>query len=447
MDENEHAVDASTSDGSDPIQSLESQITELAAHMHAATYRLLVLVAEFDRREGWRQWGMLSCAHWLNWRCGIGLGAAREKVRVARSLERLPRIAEAFRNGEMSYSKVRALARVATSDNEEGLLALARGHTAAHLERLVSRYRRVEGASDMARARALDDSRCVRYRYDDDGALVLSARLAPEVGALVVKALDEASEILYRRERGASRFGSCEQDDSAESRRPVPSETGVSAETRSGAYTARQADALALLAESFLANGAGTRAGGDRQQVVVHVDARCLANDDEEGRAELEHGPALAREVMRRIACDAGIVTIAEAQDGTPLSVGRRTRSIPTAVERALASRDEGCRFPGCTRRYFVEGHHIRHWAHGGETSLDNLVRLCYRHHHAVHEGGFGVEHLGGNRFRFTRPDGRIIEPCPTLDSAESSAHPDIEALNRAAGVRVDAAGSLSLWG
>ena len=113
------------------LDSLEHQITELAAHIHAANYRLLCLIAEFDRREGWCQWGILSCAHWLNWKCGIGLGAARDKVRVARSLESLLRISEAFRSGQVSYSKVRAMTRVATPENETYLLNIAHHGTAA----------------------------------------------------------------------------------------------------------------------------------------------------------------------------------------------------------------------------------------------------------------------------------------------------------------------------
>ena len=104
------------------VRSLEDQITELAAHIHAATYRLLVLIHEYDDYDGWEGPGMKSCAHWLNWKCGISLGAAREKVRVAHALVDLPLISSAFRQGQISYSKVRAMTRVAAADNEEYLL-------------------------------------------------------------------------------------------------------------------------------------------------------------------------------------------------------------------------------------------------------------------------------------------------------------------------------------
>lgn len=415
MDGNDRSDGIESPLAREPLESLENQITELAGHMHAATYRLLVLIAEYDRREAWAPFGILSCAHWLNWKCGIGLVAAREKVRVAHALERLPRISEAFRKGELSYSKVRAMVRVATRENEEYLLHLARHGTAAHVERLVSAYRRVQRNAETQRANAVHDGRSVHYHHDEDGAMVLSARLSPEVGALVVKALDAASEALYRKAR---------HDDSAES---MPR-----------SHAARRADALALMAESFLANGAATRAGGDRQQVIVHVDAECLLEDDAYGRAEVDQGPWIACETVRRLACDGGIVAMVEDRDGRPLDVGRKTRSIPPAVRRALASRDRGCRFPGCTNRHFVEGHHIVHWASGGATRLDNLVQLCHHHHRGVHEEGFGVRYLDADEFEFTQPDGSVIEVCPALDSAESSSHPDIESLNHGCGLVID---------
>lgn len=125
------------------VRSLEDQITELAAHISAATWRLLTLIREYDLRSGWNCGGTRSCAHWLNWKCGIAIGAAREKVRVAHALAGLPKISDAFREGRLSYSKVRAMTRIATPANEDYLLMIARHGTASHMERLVSRYRRV----------------------------------------------------------------------------------------------------------------------------------------------------------------------------------------------------------------------------------------------------------------------------------------------------------------
>ena len=119
--------DGSVSLSSLSKQELAARITELAGHLNAATHRWLVLLAEFDRRHGWSDGFTKSCAHWLNWQCGIDLGAAREKVRVARALEDLPKISAAMASGGLSYSKVRELTRIATDANEKELLEIAGG--------------------------------------------------------------------------------------------------------------------------------------------------------------------------------------------------------------------------------------------------------------------------------------------------------------------------------
>ena len=232
-----------------PLERLESEITELAAHLNAAECRWLLLVAEFDRREGWATWECRSCASWLNWKCGIDLGAARERVRVARRLGELPSITAAFGAGQLSYSKVRALTRVATTDNEEALLEMARAGTASHLERIVRAYRAALGREDLDQANHVHEQRFVEWHCDDDGALVVRARLSAEQGALVHKALELAAR----------------------------AEEGVSAETSERlSTTQRRADALALVAESFVAHGPAGLRGGDRHLVTVHVDAGVL---------------------------------------------------------------------------------------------------------------------------------------------------------------------------
>ena len=130
-----------------------------------------------------------------------------------------------------------------------------------------------------------------------------------------------------------------------------------------------------------------------------------------EAESELADGTPLAAETARRLACDAAIVPLIE-RAGRPLSVGRKTRSIPPALRRALSSRDRGCRFPGCTNHRTVDAHHIEHWANGGATSLENLVQLCRHHHRLLHEGGYSVTKAGAG-FVFRRPDGREIRPIP----------------------------------
>ena len=312
---------------------LGDAIAELAARIQAATYELLVMVRQFDEREGWGG-GFKSCAHWLNWRTGLAMGAAREKVRVARALAELPRLSNAMRRGRLSYSKVRALTRVATPETEERLLDFARCATAAHVERLVRAWRHVDRI-----AAAEDDRRCHESRHlevwvDDDGMLVVRGRLSPEVGAVVQRALEAASDRLYH-----------DADDKAE----------VS-------VGQRRADALGLVAESALAGELDRGTAGDRYQVVVHVEADGLGDEAVAGQSALEDGIGVSAETSRRLACDASRVVMTHARDGTVLDVGRKTRTIPPAIRRALASRNRRCRFPGCDASH-CDAHHVRHWA------------------------------------------------------------------------------------
>jgi hypothetical protein len=153
----------------------------------------------------------------------------------------------------------------------------------------------------------------------------------------------------------------------------------------------QQADALALLAETALHHGIDPGAPGERYQVVVHVDAPVLADAEHPGQSVLEDGVRVSSETSQRLACDASRVVMRHDGEGNLLEVGARTRTIPPALRRALQHRDQGCRFPGCHAR-FAQGHHIRHWAHGGPTTLSNLALLCRRHHRAVHEEGYQIE-------------------------------------------------------
>jgi len=180
---------------------LGDEIAALAAHLDAATARLLDLIREFDRRGGWNG-GFRSCAAWLSWRAGLDLGAARERVRVARALGTLPLLAGALARGELSYAKVRALTRVATAETEARLLALGRAGTAAHVERIVRGWRVVDRRAEAREVARRHRSRALHVYQDEDGMVVLRGRLEPEVGALVMQALTAARETLYQRARG-----------------------------------------------------------------------------------------------------------------------------------------------------------------------------------------------------------------------------------------------------
>ena len=453
----------------DEAESLGNDIAELAARIQAATYELLVMIRAFDQREGWS--GFKSCAHWLNWRTGLALGAAREKVRVARALGDLPLLSDAMRRGQLSYSKVRALTRVATPANERRLLGFAECAPASYVERLARAWCRVDRQAEATDERRRHERRNLNTWVDDDGMVVIRGRLSPEVGAVVRRALEAAGDQLR---------------------------TDVSPEEAADtSFGQRQADALSLVAESALAAGLDRGTAGDRYQVVLHVDAETLGTSAGEGPADVPaetrrsgertaedvaielsddldvsaetrrtgadvpaetqrtgadvsaetrrtgadvsaetrrtganvsaetprmtghaaledaDGLRVSTETARRMACDAGTVVMVEAADGSVLDVGRKTRTIPPALRRALQARDHGCRFPGCNARR-CDAHHVRHWADGGATRLDNLVLLCRRHHRAVHEEGFSVRVGPTGDAAFCWPDGRLFPDAPS---------------------------------
>ena len=416
------------------------EIATLAARIDAATYELLVLIRKFDEEEGWNC-GFLSCAHWLTWRIGLAPSAARERVRVARALGELQLMSEAMKRGELSYSKVRALTRVARPDTEQELVEAARAATAAQIERIVRAWRRIDRSVEAAEDELRDASSHVTTHIDENGMFVIRGRLAPEAGEVVMKALKAAGEKLYA--------------EGQEDRPPVGKV---------------RADALALVAESALKGGLDPGSSGDRYQVVVHVSEEelsvpeqlpavgctsCVSAETPPARvsaeappthpqeyvvptAEAEHvsteAPAgrhpangrpsprgawlgdsqvpVSAEKARRVACDAGRVRITH-RSSQILSVGRKTRTIPPPIRRALEFRDQGCRFPGCTSKH-CDAHHIVHWADGGETKLSNLVLLCRRHHRLLHEGGFSVKMSEAGAVRFFHRRGRPLEQSPT---------------------------------
>lgn len=399
---------------------LEDQIVELAGHLNAANYRLLTLIAEFDRRKGWNDRATRDCAHWLNWKCGIDLGAAREKVRTAKALEKLPQVSAAMERGEVSYSKVRAITRVATPENEHYFLNIALHGTAHQVETLVRIYRRATEAEELSREHQQQMNREVRYCWDYDGSLVLKARLPAEVGAMVMKAIECAIPETSSPER---------PDPRTYTNGYIPPDS-----IEHPSVSHKRADALALIFESFMAHGAEAMSGGDRHQVVLHVSAETLQAGGGGQHCEIEDGPGVSAETARRLACDASLVAIVEDAKGEPLNVGRKTRSIPPALQRALNVRDKGCRFPGCTHKKYTDAHHIKHWAHGGETKMSNLVTLCRFHHRKVHEGQVIVQVLDDGAIRFTDPDGECFESVPPLGDWRQ-----LPAMHDRAGIHIDA--------
>jgi 5-methylcytosine-specific restriction endonuclease McrA len=415
---------------SEPVAELDrlgDEIAELAVHLDAATARLLEMIREFDARGGWSH-GFRSCAHWLSWRVGMQLGAAREHVRVARAFGSLPRLAEALARGELSYSKIRALTRVATPETEERLLAVGQAGTACHVERIVRGWRRVDRLAEAREDAHRQKSRALHVYQDDDGMVVIRGRLTPEQGAVVMQALAAARETLYQRTRTAP---NCPAD--------------VPAGTPSPSAEQQQADALALIAESALHHELDPGAPGERYQVVVHVDAAVLSDADAPGQSVLDGGTHVFAETSARLACDATRVVMRHEPDGRIVEVGARTRTIPPAIRRALHARDRGCRFPGCGVP-FGQGHHIRHWAQGGPTTLSNLAMLCRRHHRTVHEQGYQAERLADGTLRFTRPDGRPLPDVPTPPAVPTDPVQVLRARHESAGLRLHARTACPRW-
>jgi hypothetical protein len=387
-----------------PLERLEAQICEGAAHVAAGMGRWLLLVGEFDRRKGYERWECRSTAFWLNWHCGISVRTGQEQVRVGRALLDFPRIAEALCSGRLSYSKVRAITRVVTPETEATLIDLASAVPTSQIERIVAGRKRV----DVLETAAAHDARHFDTYYDDDGSLVGMFRLDPDEGAALLAAMTLGKEILRDQKRSAERSGvQPELDDCS----PEPVRPNVS-----------NADAMALMAETMLgADHTKDISRHERTLVVVHLDG---------DQAHLHEGPNLSPETAKRMSCDACICGVL-MRDLETLDLGRTQRLPNRAQRRALMARDGGCRFPGCTERRYVEAHHVVHWTDGGLTDLANLVLLCWRHHHAVHEGGFRMTFEHGD-VTVWRPDGALLHSETLL--AEG---PSIVEQNEALGLRI----------
>jgi hypothetical protein len=556
------------------LEQLGERIAEQAAHLDAAMHRLLTDLREFDARGGWYVQGAATCAHWLSWRVGWDLVTARDHVRVARKLAEFARIDDAFRRGELSYSKVRALLRVATPENEALLLDHARLMTASQLEKLCRKYALVQRHGQDSHPDVDEQRRFVRRRDLEDGMVKIEAVLHPEEAELVWTMLDHAASRLAREaataatapggtadpdsaespaaaERccaaasgpagtlnsaGSAGTGDAEssraESDSAESPaaaeprcvasgsagtlvaeriewtgfltvacsagertdRMGPTQAGDSAEcfvvvgsslldrlleetdaqrssepiaadadaelgdsptpapsqheaeprteqpARRGASVLRdrvaaarkafnRANALVELAQGYLRGDLPDRSP---IEVTLTVPASVLRDELTDPVEVGEIGESfLSRDAARRLSCDAGVVEILEDDQGAPLSVGRKQRTIAGALRRALHRRDRSCTYPGCTNRLFLEGHHIKHWADGGETSLSNTALLCSLHHRHVHELGYTIELGPDQRPRFRDPRGRPVAPVPQPPALRDLGWPQIRAANK----------------
>jgi hypothetical protein len=298
---------------------------------------------------------------------------------------------------------------------------LAQHATAVQVERIVRAYRGVltaEKATERANRQVVEQY--LRADWEEDGSLVLHGRMPAEVGTAFLAALDHARTQLCPDARG--------EGGAAGPVRRLESATNV--------------DALQVMIESFMANDPDARSGGDRYQILVNADEDVLTDDSADGVCEIDGGPALAPETVRRMACDASTVRLMRGKDGKPLDATDKTRSIPRRVRRLLHARDQGCRFPGCGQRRFVDAHHIRHRAHGGTNELENLVELCWFHHRLVHEGGWKLRFDSKGDVVVTNPAGNVI-PSVVPIGGEAGA---VKRRNHVAGLAVDATSITPRW-
>jgi Domain of unknown function (DUF222) len=372
-----------------PMERLEARICELAGHLTAATCQFLMLVADFDARQGWAGWEMPSCAAWLSWQCQIAPGTAREQVRVARALGSFPLITAEFAAGLLSYAKVRALTRIATPETEADLLQMAIPMTASQIERFARAHRRVSGTAE-SRARP---ARTLTWHRIDDLDFAFRAVLPPEAAAVVLQALRAARDDLEHPH---------EKDDADSTG------SGGDGTPESGLETAENlADALVQVCAAYLSGKAATADNPDTYQVIIHAGAAAITPGSDaaeelsvsaetqrggsggrgpgwpiwhpanQWRCHIKDGPAISPTTLHMIGCNATISLMVHDADGNVIAVGDRTRKPSAKLRRAVRERDgHRCRFPGCESRR-VDIHHIVYWSNGGKTRLTNLAVVC----------------------------------------------------------------------
>lgn len=433
-------------------QQLADEICTWSARVAAGEATLLRLIAEFDRREAWSGPGMLSCAHWLVWRTGLGAGAARERVRVARRLDDLPELAEAFDAGTMSWSQMRAVSRVADPDDGVDWVELARHSSGAQLEKIVRGIRRVQTIE----AREADPDQAgytmrTRTRYADDGSLVITVYASAEDGAVILAGLAAERGRLARR-RSAESAHDVAAAEPAETAEPAhvpepilePAERpgdpvkdrdkqsqrghGVPAGTPWPAPAPTPApvtdgEALLALAQRALdtqQQQSPAAARRDRPRLRPQIDPLT-------GWARLSDGellpPGGLTDLLFTGPVVAGVLRLRPltAADLVRHDLGRGAREVSPALRELLGCLDgERCRFPGCTRRGSLQAHHVRFWSYGGSTDLANLVLLCSRHHTLVHRDGFALQLAADRRLHVTTAAGEVVEHHPDRSAASA---------------------------
>jgi hypothetical protein len=366
------------------LDALADQIANLSLRIDVAQHSLCTDLRQFDAHDGWSGMGFISTATWLAWRIGIGPAAAREHVRVARALADLQLVDAAFASGKLSYSKVRALTRIATPATEEELLSIAMHATASQIEKLAAAYRRTRVDPSQPN---LDLRRFMRRTDTSSGMVRIELQLPPEQANVVWEAMSAALDAGRREDK----------DVSAETPSPSVLQT-------------ERADAMVNVAQAYLQHNPRTLGSG--YELVIMTTKDQLEQGPGGVGGFLRDGTPVPLHMARMLACDCTRVDVDLSESGEILDVGRARRTIPSAIGRALWLRDGGCRVPGCGRKHHLHGHHIEAWADGGKTSTSNLVLLCPTHHTLVHEGQLFVNVYEG-RIEFRNAAGLKLHPSP----------------------------------
>lgn len=380
--------DCVSPDRQELAKELDDRLGQYSALAHASMARVAEAAADFDEIGGWGSPGIRSFPHWLSINMGFDPRTGAELLRVGQALRALPRIAEAFGAGHLSFDKAREITSVATPATEQMLLEIARGASGSQLARICGSLRRYAEAESADHDHRQAASRGLWSHIDDNGMMRLIAKLPAEDGAIVMAALESIT---------GSKVPATQEDVKVKDPADEP-------------WAARRADALVAMSNHVLAGGAGdlVKSSASRQ-LMVHVDVGVLTGEEPQGRNFVELGAPLSREAARRIGCDCQIVPVTE-RDGLPIDVGRARRTISAPLRRALEVRDRFCRFPGCAvPAHRAEGHHVEHWIDGGATERDNVVLLCPFHHQRLHEGAFQVSKTSGGGFKFETTDGHVI--------------------------------------
>lgn len=348
----------------DPRLSLLDEAHAGVGRAHAEMLSQIARLEAIDAREE----GAREVAHLLCIRYGLSNWKARRWLHAARALERLPSLRAALQHGELGIDKVVELARFATPDDEDRLIVWAQGVSCGAIRRRGDLEARVslEEAADAHRGRSL-----AWWYFDEGRRFGLEAELPAADGALVAAALERLA-------RGIPRMPGEEHEVFASERR---------------------ADALVALC-----SGRSGSADGGRPMVVIHAQAEGVERGT--GGCEIEDGPVVHPQTVRRLLCNASVQHVLEDRSGNVLRLGRRTRDPSRAMVRQVRYRDRECRFPGCGARRFTEVHHIVWWRHGGRTDLENLALICSFHHRLVHELGWSMRREADGELVWYRPSG-----------------------------------------